>query len=409
MLTVAWVSPFPPDHHGGGGQIRQAYLLDALAAHASIHLICPGPVTDPRVQAAVASVVAVPVAPGWRADHRWWRRAADLVAAVGSPSPIEVRAFGPVRRAIGPALAGLSADLVLVEFAGLAPLLPRRRRVPWVLTFHNLPSRMAAQQAAIMPHRRQRWLLRRDARTARAFEHRAASAFDAVVTCTAADAAALRGDEVGAARRVMVVPNGTDIDRLHPSPLPAAARLVFTGALYTAPNTDAATWMAQKILPLIRAAEPAAQLAIVGAQPTAEVLALGRVPGVTVHADVADMAGFFREARVAVVPIRVGSGSRLKALEAMAAGRPVVGTSIGLEGLDLTAGQEVLVADDPEAFAAAVLRLLRDDSLAASLAHAGRTAVEARFAWPAIAAAYAASLVDLAAPSARVRGDRAPP
>jgi len=392
MLTVAWVSPFPPDHRGGGGQIRQAYLLDGLAAHASIHLICPGPVTDPAVRAAVASVVSVPVAPGWRDNHRWWRRAADVAAAVWSRSPIEVRAFAPARRAFRPALAGVTADLVLVEFAGLAPLLRRRRsvaRAPWVLTFHNLPSRMAAQQAEIMPRRRQRWLLRRDARTARAFERRAASAFDAVITCTAADAATVPG-------RVLVVANGTDVDRFQPSPVPSAPRLVFTGALYTNPNTDAAAWMCQAILPLIRAVEPATHLDIVGARPTPEVLALGRLPGVTVHADVADVADFLRAARVAVVPIRVGSGSRLKALEALAAGRPVVGTTIGLEGLDLLAGEDVLVADDPAAFAAEVVRLLRDDSLAEALAHAGRAAVVERFAWPGIAAGFTSSLLAVA-------------
>lgn len=396
MLSVAWVTPFPPDHHGGGGQIRQAHLLVALAAEASVHLVCPGPVTDPAVLAAAASVVTVAPHPGWRDAHRWWRRMADTAASVGSRRPIEVRAFAPFRRALQPALAALHVDLVLVEYAGLAPLLPTRRDAVWVLTLHNLPSRMAAQQARIMPRRRQRWLLARDARTAAAFEHRAAAAFDAVITCTAADAAALSAGPSRVTGRTTVVANGTDVDRFALSPVPRDLRLVFVGALHTLPNADAAGWLCREILPLVQAAEPNIHLDIVGSHPGPEVLALGRRPGVTVHADVADVAGYLEAARVAVIPIRVGSGSRLKALEAMAAGRPVVGTSIGLEGLDLRAGEEVLVADDPAAFAAAVVRVLCDDALAASLAAAGRSAVVARFAWPGIAAGFVSSLIEVA-------------
>ena len=409
MLTVAWVAPFPPDHNGGGGQIRQAHLLTELAHHAAIHLICPGPLTDAVVQAAAARVTTVPAPRGWREDHPWWRRLADLAAVGGSDRPMEVRAFGPLRRALRPALAQMAADVVLVEYAGLAPLLPVRREGPWILTFHNLPSRMAAHEATIQPRGRQRWLLERDARIALAFERRAVNAFDAIITCTAADAAVLagegdKGDEgVGGERgeaagnpRIAVVPNGTDVDRIQPTPVPVAPRIVFTGALYTTPNVDGAAWFCREVLPFIRQAEPSVALDIVGGRPGPQVRALGDLPGVTVHADVADVSVFLRPARVAVVPIRVGSGSRLKALEALAAGRPVVGTTIGLEGLDLQAGKEVLVADDPSSFAAAVVRLLRDDELATSLAQAGRLAVEQRFAWPAMAAGFVTSVVDIA-------------
>jgi len=98
-----------------------------------------------------------------------------------------------------------------------------------------------------------------------------------------------------------------------------------------------------------------------------------------------------------VVPLRIGSGSRLKALEAMAANRPVVGTSIGLEGLDLTDGREALVANDAEAFAAAVVRVLRDDAVAGALARAGRAAAQERFEWSAIVAAFSEAVLEVAA------------
>ena len=392
MVTAAWVTPFPPDRDGGGGQIRQAHLLLGLADQASIELICPGPVNDAGVLAAVDRLTEVePPGPGWRDGHRWARRGADLLALARSGEPIEVRSFRPVVQALAPALEQVTADVVLVEFAGLAPLLAARHAGQWVLTLHNLPSRMAAQQAAVMPRRRQRWLLRRDAATAAGFEQRAAAGFDAVITCTAADAAALPSS-----KPVLVVPNGVDLGRFRPTPVPSAPRILFSGALYTNPNVDGAVWFCHHVLPLVWEKVPGAEVVLAGFRPHPEVRALGGLPGVQVQADVVDMRPFLQAARVCVAPLRIGSGSRLKVLEAMAAGRPVVGTSIGLEGLDLVPDEQALFADDPPALAAAIVRLLTDDGLAASVAAAGRLAVEERFAWSGIARSFADSVVAMA-------------
>jgi len=392
MVTVAWVTPFPPDRNGGGGQIRQAHLLLGLAERARIHLLCPGPVEDPAVRAAVAELTEV-AAPGTarRDEHPWLRRAADLLATARSAQSLEVRAFAPYRRALAPALGRLAADVVLVEYMGLAPLLPADRASPWLLTFHNLPSRMASHESQVAPHRRQRWLLRRDALVALRSEQAAAAAFDAVIACTTADASCLAPVDS------TIVPNGVDTARFPPSGLPSEPRVVFTGALYTAPNADGARWLCREVLPRVRQQVPGATVDLVGARPTDEVRALGDLPGVNLHPDVPDIAPFLAAGRVAVVPLRIGSGSRLKALEAMAACRPVVGTSIGLEGLDLVDGREALVADGAEAFAAAVVRVLGDDAVADALARAGRAAAQERFEWSAIAVAFSDTVLAVAA------------
>jgi glycosyltransferase involved in cell wall biosynthesis len=413
MVKVLWVTPYPPDHAGGGGQIRQAHLLDALAAEADIELICPAPVIDPAVRAS-AKVVEVPApAPPWRDRLRWLRRAADATAPLLSPQPIEVRAMRPVRAAIRPALhealVGFRPDLVLVEYAGLAPLHPaaagvarpgHRRRAPgrWVWTLHNLPSRMSAQRAGLMPHRRQRWLLAADARVGARFERRAAGWFDAVITCTDDDATAL-----GAGPKVLVVPNGTDLDGIRPSPVPTGARLVFTGALDTVPNVDAATWFCRQVLPAVRAAEPTVTLDLVGRRPAAEVRALAQPDVVMVHPDVASVAPYLQAARVVVAPLRVGSGSRLKALEALAAGRPLVATTVALEGLGLRPGVHAVVADDAASLASAVIRLVHDDDQARRLATAGRAEVERRFGWGPIGARFAQEVLAVTASSPRGR------
>jgi polysaccharide biosynthesis protein PslH len=195
-----------------------------------------------------------------------------------------------------------------------------------------------------------------------------------------------------------------DIRRFRPSSPASAPRVVFTGALHTLPNRDGILWFCEEVWPVIRREVADALLDIVGARPPDEVLALAEIDGVAVHADVPDVVPFLERARVAIVPIRIGTGSRLKALEAMAAGRPVVGTSIGMAGLDVRADDDVLIADAAQALASAVVRCLTDTELAAALGAQGRALVEERYSWSRIAAAYAAILDERA--SSRVNEDR---
>src|SRR5207302_4004164 len=151
--------------------------------------------------------------------------------------------------------------------------------------------------------------------------------------------------------------------RFQPAPLADAPTLVFTGTLSWGPNIDGLTWFCTDVLPLVRARVPDVRLDIVGREPLPEVEALARLAGVSVHADVPSVVPWLEQARVAVVPLRIGSGTRIKALEAMAAGRPVVGTSVGLEGLDIEDGVHALVADEPPTLADAVVRVLTDDEV----------------------------------------------
>jgi glycosyltransferase involved in cell wall biosynthesis len=361
----------------------------ALSGHARIDLVSRGHVTDPEIRRAVSRIVEVPdVEARWRDTFPWLRRAGDLLAVLLSRQPQEVRAFRPARRALASAISDTSTDIVIVEYAGLAPLVRRPRSGRWILTLHNLPSRMADQRAAVMPRRRQRWLLRREAVIAARFERRMAGTFDTVITCSEEDA-----ESVGAFRRVIVVPNGVDVDKFQPAVLPEAPRIVMTGALYTDPNVDGATWFCEQVLPLVRAEMPDVEFDLVGARPDHRVTELAGLPGVHIHADVQDVVPFLHAARVAVVPIRLGSGSRLKALEALAAGRPVVGTTIGLEGLQLTPNEHVVVADQAEAFATAILRLLHDDKAASSLIAAGRQLVQERYSWVRIGEAFVAAVI----------------
>lgn len=384
MTRALWVTVEAPDRGLGGGSIRQAHLLEALAGRVETHLVLVGRLEDPLTRARLAAVTEVAPPPERRNMGRTGDRLVTLSRAVLGSGPDSVAENRPHRRLLAPLVAGAGAfDLVCVEHGRLAPVIGahRHRSNRWVLTLHNLASEQAAHALALSPGGRQRWLAGRQRETARRFELAWAGAYDRVVVTSGEDAAAL-------GTGVAVVPNGVDTAAFRPSPVPREPRLVFTAVLHWLPNVEGIEWFCSAVWPRVQAAVPSATLDIVGRQPVARVGALAGLRGVRVHPDVASVAPFLARARVAVVPVRIGSGTRLKALEALAAGRPVVGTTIGLAGLGLEPGRHALVADDPAVMADAILAVLGDDALAGRLAGAGRALVEARYSWERVGAQF---------------------
>ena len=155
--------------------------------------------------------------------------------------------------------------------------------------------------------------------------------------------------------------------------------LLMVGSLGYYPNIDAAQFFCREILPRLRSATPTLSLTILGSRPASSVTALGQEKGVTIAADVPDPAPYYAAARAVVAPIRAGGGSRIKILEAFAQGRPVVATRLAAEGLDVADGHHLLIADQADDFAAAVLRLLSDPDLGAGLVIAARALVAERY------------------------------
>lgn len=186
------------------------------------------------------------------------------------------------------------------------------------------------------------------------------------------------------AARVVVIPNGVTLTERREEPARDAHRLVYSGSPTYAPNRDAVTYFAADILPRIRARIPDAQLTVTGKTDGAALDGLVTTPGVTFTGWLPDIRAYVASSRVCVVPLRIGSGTRLKILEAMAVGTPVVATTKGAEGLDLRSGEDLLIADDPEAFADATVLLLTDDALHSRIASCARESVAARYDWEAI-------------------------
>lgn len=220
-----------------------------------------------------------------------------------------------------------------------------------------------------------------------AYERRICRAADRVVAVSDVDRQALL--RLDASLDVTVVPNGVDLDFYRPGATAALPEmgpnaLVFTGKMDYRPNVDAVAWFVSTVFPLIRSRVPDACFYIVGQQPGPRVVALAEQPGVIVTGKVPDTRPYIAGAGVYVVPLRIGGGTRLKVLEAMAMGQALVSTHLGCDGFPFTDGREVVYADDPATFVERVVALLGNRQEAARLGQAARSYVEGHYGWDAI-------------------------
>lgn len=183
--------------------------------------------------------------------------------------------------------------------------------------------------------------------------------------------------------RIEIVPNGVDTTNLRPdeSATPQPYSLIYTGAVTYNANYDAVAYFIREILPLVRERIPQAHLTVTGGTGSVDISDLAKQPGVTFSGYLPSVAAAIQNSWALVTPLRVGGGTRLKILEAMALGTPVISTSKGVEGLDVTADENVLLADTPQAFADAVCRLFQDETLRTRLAASGRSLVETKYDW----------------------------
>jgi polysaccharide biosynthesis protein PslH len=206
---------------------------------------------------------------------------------------------------------------------------------------------------------------------------------DHTIAMSAPDEAALR--EVAPAVPITLVPNGVDLTAYgHYTGDTQPYDVLFTGKMDFRPNIDAMLWFGRQVWPLILAQRPETTWAIVGQRPHPRLDSLRNLPGLTITGAVPDVRPYLAGAKVYVAPLRVGGGTRLKLMEAMAIGKPIVATTVGAEGFPVVNGGELLLADTPESFAAAVLDLLDDPAQREHFAAAGRAFTQAHYGWDAL-------------------------
>ncbi len=308
-----------------------------------------------------------------------------------SPLPYAVARYRSraMREEIVRRVARGDVDLLVCDFLAPSVNVPEDLPVRRLLFQHNVEASIWERHAQVAKHPVYRALYRGQWRRMRRFEGRECARYDRVVAVSEEDAERMRRDY--GVRDVASIPTGVDTEFFRPGPpervVPSS--LVFTGSMDWLPNQDAIRFLVEQFLPRLRATVPDVTLTVVGRDPPpALVAACADDPGITFTGWVEDVRPYIERAAVYVVPIRIGGGTRLKIYEAMAMEKPVVSTTVGAEGLPLVDGQHILLADSPDAFADAVVRLLRDPVGARDLASRGATYVRERFGWDRVAATF---------------------
>ena len=389
VLFVAKRFPYPADT---GGKIRTARLLEQLSRRLDITLVSnvEHPKDDPYL-ADVGKLCArfEPVA--WQEAAKGSPRFyAQVMRRLASRYPVSVANdySPPLAERIRTCLARDRYDLLVCDFVQPSINLGERLACPVLLFQHNVESMIFERHARTAGSAPLRWFWRSQWRKMERFEREACRRFAGVVAVSEADRA-LFGDRFEA-RRTFAIPTAVDAEYFRPGTGPTVAgRLVFTGSMDWLPNEDAILYFVDEILPRISARVPAVSLAVVGRRPSPrlsrrlaerrDVILTGRVDDVRPHME---------SAEVFVIPLRIGGGTRIKAYEAMAMGKPVVSTPVGIEGLPVRDGEHFVQAERADEFADAVVDLLRDPERRRRLGQAARRYVESSCSWPSAAAAF---------------------
>ena len=392
LLLVTPQSPFPPRQ---GTTLRNYYLLRHFAANCELHLFtCLSPHDSHRPAPELSRMCARLEA--FRQPHRPLKRRLRDSLLASKPDMALRLAHKQAHAKLQQMLAEENYDLVQIEGIEMAPygfqiLQSPNRAPPVVFDNHNAEFLLQKRAALMDAGNLKRWHAagysflqwQKLYRYEQAFCRAAAG----IVAVSEPDRKALASLAPG--KPVVKVPNGVEISRYLPQPLPRESppALVFTGKMDYRPNVDAMLWFGQKVLPRIRRAT-AARLLIAGMSPHPALDKLRALPDVEITGAVDDIVPYIHRAAIYLAPMRVGGGTRFKVLEAMACARPVVSTSLGVEGIPVRNGEHLLIADQPRDFADAVLSLLRDQAAGGrrsrALGAAARAFVENHFSWDAI-------------------------
>jgi len=381
VLVVTHGLPYPPH---GGAKLRDLNTIRCLAQEHSVLLLSlvwdPEELRGlPRLRECCDHVDTVPTRRSIR------ERIAAVADGLVAGRPLAASAFyvEGMARKLREIVERRRVDLVVFEQIYVAPYidaLPVPRTVRTVLSLHNVAAHQyrsmvgtqagAGHKALQIP----KWALMSR------MERRYAGRVDHCLVVSPREAGLLRRTHPEVP--TSVVENG--VDALAYRPLGEAEGgqgLLFVGRMQYAPNVDAVRYFCRRILPIVQRAVPETRLYVVGEQPPDLVTRLAATGPVVVTGGVPDVRPYYQQSRIAIVPLRAGGGTRLKILEAMALGRPVVSTSIGCEGLSVRDREHLLIADTPARFADGVIELLRSPELRRTLAANARRLVESRYDW----------------------------
>lgn len=386
-MKILLLTPWFPWPAFDGGRIRVFETIRYLAQRHEVSLLAPlarrASAREAQPLEALCRHVETP-----RAAFAPLAMLAGFAGGLPDLRPIaQCAVYDPgLAQALRQLTARMRFDIVQVEFSFAAVYLRALDpscRARTVLTMHNVETARFEREMRYPQPWRRRIAMRCDRLLAPGWEPAAVRRFDGIAVVSAPDMAWVRRHVPDAV--VELTPNGIDTARYQPADLAeetaAAPSAAFTGVMDYPPNIDAAVWFCQAILPTVRARLPEFVFKIVGRDPAPQVKALAGQQGVVVTGRVPEIAPQLAGTLAVLVPLRSGGGTRLKILEAMALGRPVISTSLGAEGLDVVDGESILLAETAEQFATHLVALASSPELRARLARNGRALVEARYDW----------------------------
>lgn len=377
VLLLTQVLPYPPD---SGPKVKTYYVLKYLAQQHQVTLVSFVRESDKpehirHLQTLCERVITVPITRSKLRDLRF------LLDSLRSGQPwMMLRDQRPEMQAALAALAGEHFDVVHADQTNMGQYALPFKNARKVLDLHNalwmLYRRLAETSAPTNP---MKYLLQRDWRLLKTYEGWLCRQFDAVTAVTDEDRQLLI--EAGAQDDITVIPIAIDTDeQALINRRPSGPHIVHIGTMYWPPNIDGINWFLDEVYPLVKAQVPDVRCTLIGARPPESIVRRGsadRTLNVTGY--VADPLPFLEDASMMVVPLRAGGGMRVKILNALSQGIPMVSTTVGCEGIRVTDGQDILVADDPAAFAEATVRLLTDAELNKQITQAGRQTAEQRY------------------------------
>ncbi len=409
-MRILWVKADKLLPVENGGNIRSYHVLRYLACRHDLTFYSyyagkPDPAYEQELQGQLPGAVAMCRG---KKELGGVGRGLDYLWHVGAPAPYAVSRFADagVQRRLGTWFGESSFDVTVCDFLDAAVNFPARLNIPSVLFQHNVESEIWRRHAETASNPFRKMMYRMEFRKMLHYEQNAVRRFQHVIAVSENDRSIMT--QWVDADHITVVPTGVDLAHFAPDAHTSNTRasdpaplITFIGAMDWEPNVDGVEYFCGEVWGAIKRGVPEARLRIVGRNPVRRVEkwasdsieVTGRVPSVTEH---------LRQSAVVIVPLRIGGGTRLKIYEAMAAGKAVVSTTVGAEGLDVHHGRDIILADDAQTFSQAVLMLLRDGELRNRY---GKAAAEtaARYDWPAIGQRFSEVLES----AAEKRSDRA--
>lgn len=385
ILIITPTLPYPPDD---GARIRLFNLIKRASQKHSITLLSLiWSYDETRYVPALSKYCSLVETVVGHTRSRWGKILA-LMHGLFSGEPPESRLA--LNREMGEKMQALLAarhfDIVQIEHTFMASylkMIPASSSAKRIISIIDIGSRQYRRMFKIEKRFLTKirwyanWLMMKT------WEVRVLGEFDKGIAVSSLDKQFLKRIKPGL--DISVIDNGIDVEHCRPLPSNIEKKnILFLGLMYYEANSDAALYFCSKILPLIKQQIAKCRFFIVGKNPSQELRGLADGESVFVTGYVDDPVTYYQNCDVTVVPLRAGGGTRLKILEAMALGRPVVSTSIGCEGLELIDGQHILVADNPEKFAKKTIQLLTDELLYHRLVYEARKLVEAKYSWDSI-------------------------